>query len=607
MIYSSHVYSATYWVSPIGVASWINASSDTPLNGTSACSLGVANANAVAGDIIYLRAGLYTNQYIQPSNSGTSENSRIIYRNYNNGIENEIVTLTDALYAILLENKSYISVIGINFYYMDHFVFIRNDSNHNTISYCTFERAKYTDTWSGSIIYNSSQYNWIHHCTFAKWGFADGTGSTDHSGAMLDVGIISTADDSYYNLIEENTLYYGGHHFIGIWSKYSVFRNNYMHHESSTVDSVNYGYRCSITHGIAVDRNLIQGNRYGFSDNAAGFALRSSNNIIRFNMFYNNGLGGIQTWSMNDTFTPADGNHIYNNVFYNNGYEAVDADFAGGLYFMNSGYGSPIGNRVKNNIFYANAGGAITYNGTIESQIILNNWEEIGDPLFIYDGSNLNSLVLQSDFNLGVQPDFHLQVSSPCINNAGFLTEIVSDTGSGTQIKVNDAGYFVDGWGIIEGDIIQLQNSTQRVKVISVNYELNTLDLDRIIVWTEGQGVALAYEGSNPDQGAYEYGLNNLSVSDHNMNNAIIYVYPNPAKQISPNIRVNIEEQDSIEIIVYDLSGEKIDLAVETPYSGAFYEYKCETIKASGVYIVVFKGTKGSSITTTNVKFIVVK
>src|SRR5690606_38863747 len=49
-----------------------------------------------------------------------------------------------------------------------------------------------------------------------------------------------------------------------------------------------------------------------------------------------------------------------------------------------------------------------------------------------------------------------LRSDSPMMNRGGFLTK-TTDFGSGNQINLEDAGYFLDGWGIIEGDLIQLQ------------------------------------------------------------------------------------------------------------------------------------------------------
>jgi hypothetical protein len=64
----------------------------------------------------------------------------------------------------------------------------------------------------------------------------------------------------------------------------------------------------------------------------------------------------------------------------------------------------------------------------------------------------------------------------------------------------------MDGWGIIEGDFIQLGGQTQRVRITNVDYSSNTITVHQSLSWTNAQGVSLAYEGSAPDLGAYEYG-----------------------------------------------------------------------------------------------------
>jgi hypothetical protein len=64
----------------------------------------------------------------------------------------------------------------------------------------------------------------------------------------------------------------------------------------------------------------------------------------------------------------------------------------------------------------------------------------------------------------------------------------------------------MDGWGIIEGDLIQLENDTQPVRVVNFDYSTNTLTVSQSVTWTSGMGVSLAYNGSRPDIGAYEYG-----------------------------------------------------------------------------------------------------
>jgi hypothetical protein len=165
------------------------------------------------------------------------------------------------------------------------------------------------------------------------------------------------------------------------------------------------------------------------------------------------------------------------------------------------------GNVIKNNLFYDNR----CLNGknlsiiryypyeTPTYQIISNNWlDNAGDPKFVDISGTPNPTLIATQF------DFHLQSDSPCIDQGGFLTTITSSSGSGTQFQVADAGYFMDGWGIIEGDIIQLQGQTARARIVSVDYATNTITFNTTLSWTSGVGVSLAYEGAAPDIGAYE-------------------------------------------------------------------------------------------------------
>ncbi len=559
-----------YYVSVDGTASWNECTNiNTP------CSMSTVNSNASAGDTVYIRGGTYNSgEYIRPENSGTSENARITYSNYNN----ENVTITDADYGILLDGKSYITVNGLNFYYMRLFLYIQNSANHNIISYCTFDKAREPDIWGGSKIYYSSQYNRVHHCTFSRWGqyVASHTGSK-HRGALFDVGReFPASDETFYNLIEDNIFYSGSHHVLGAWGQYNIFRNNYMHNEGWELDSD--GYRCAITHGEATGKNLFEGNRIAFAGKASGMSLRSRNNIFRFNTFYNNGLGGIQCVSMKDC-TPAHYNHIYNNVFYNNGHEATDPGFSGGIYFCDWGQGDPTGNVVKNNIFYSNKGGPITYEGCTDLQVVENNWES-GNPLFVYDGNSL--------YPFGNQPDFHLQAESPCINSGAFLTKITSASGSGTQFEVEDAWYFIDGFGIVEGDTIQLQGSSDRVQITNINYSTNEITVNQTISWYYNQGVSLPYEGGYPDIGAYEYtGINTAVKEEFTLpaEYSLSQNYPNPFNPVTA-IKYAVPKTGFVDISIYNILGQKVATLVSDIKQAGNYTMLWDAFRhASGMYI----------------------
>ena len=493
----------TYWVSPVGQAAWASCKGAEPLNGPEACALSTANENAVAGDTVYLRAGTYSNQEIRPSNSGISDSEKIVYTNY----AEESVTIRDSAYGIYIYKKSYITVNGINFYNLRQFMRIYA-GHYNTISNCNFDtRSGESGDWVGALIADdfndntpaseNSTFNWVHHCTFYRWVYG---AYAEHRGGLLDIGSWEEdpVDESSYNLIEDNIFAYGGHHTLGVYSKYNVIRNNYFHNETNPSNWSYEGYRDAITEGPSGGYNLFEGNRFGYSG-ASGLALRTPDNLLRFNLFYQSDSGGLQVVSSAAGLDHADYNRIYRNAFYHNGHQETDPGFQGGIYFANWSDQSPIGNIVKSNVFYDNKNGAITYEGQVDPQVIEDNWDQDSmDPRFLDLSAN--------DPNNPDLPDLHLRPGSPCIDAGTFPTRITSVSGTGKQFQVGDARYFFDGWGIphVQGDEIQLPDG-QRAQITSINYETNLITVDRELSWTLNEGISLVYEGAAPDLGAYEF------------------------------------------------------------------------------------------------------
>lgn len=67
-----------------------------------------------------------------------------------------------------------------------------------------------------------------------------------------------------------------------------------------------------------------------------------------------------------------------------------------------------------------------------------------------------------------------------------------------------DAGFFIDGFGIVPGDRIQLQGQSQTAGITSVDYSTDRLTIDTPLTRTAGLVVSLPYAGSAPDIGAFE-------------------------------------------------------------------------------------------------------
>jgi len=495
---ASPASAAAHYVSPAGTATW-EASTDI----AAPCSLAVANQRARPGDTVYLRGGTYTTA-IEPAASGAAADARICFAAYGE----EPVVIRGAAHAIHLDGKSYISVRGLACRDCRQFLVIRN-GHHNDIGYCSFDRNLTEETWMGSWVHDSSTYNRIHHCAFSRFGWVRVRDGQD-MGAVLDIGFdASTTDASDHNVVEACAFFAGGHHLLQICGRQNVVRGNYLHNEAwmPCRAAGRCGNRCAMIIGPRAEQNLFEGNRFAYAgkppdDNGAdGLAVRSPRNIVRRNLCYGNGAAGMALASM--TVSIPVHNYIYQNTLFRNGYcSAIDSFWTGGISFGNWGNGPMPGNIILGNIIAASAGGAsITGYGDAGPQAIAGNWRDGGDPRFV-DGRDPADL---ADPSL---PDLRLRADSPCIDQGPFLTTVASPAGAGTTLVVADAGFFWDGWGIPGevGDTIQLAGTSARARLLRVDYDTQTLTLDRPLRWSAGQGVALAYEGAAPDLGAWEFG-----------------------------------------------------------------------------------------------------
>jgi len=536
-IVTSDVWAGTYWVSPTGTATWANCQSATPLSGTACCSYSTANTNASAGDTVYYRGGTYyisSGSAIIPSNSGTSGN-RIIFSAYTN--EEVIFESTAAtVAAVTLQNtQSYIKVTGMKFYKFYYHLLIGSATvaggSHNEISYCIFEGFYSSLNWIASRIRNGASYNHIHRNSFGKYGRF----TPNDESAVFGVGIEeSTTDVTRYNLIEYNSFYHGGHHVVELHGRYNVFRfNNVRNDPWSLYNGQLWGNRVMYMVGRwpYIGRNLIHGNRIGYGGECAdddiggsGGSYGTSYNIIRRNVIFQNPLYGMFVTS----YTGGEANHnkIYNNTYWYNGWSTTGPLKKNWSNALSHGIstrdtnGVVYNNVYKNNIFYQNRNLVDAERDIVKSdypfavpsyEIIEGNWHGAthGNPKFVDISGTPDPDLIATQF------DFRLQSDSGAIDKGMFLTTITSSSGSGTQFQVADAGYFFDGWGMsviptatIQGDEMQLEGQSQRARITNVDYSTNTITVDTSLTWTEGQGIALAYNGSAPDQGAYEYQRN---------------------------------------------------------------------------------------------------
>ncbi|MCC7386769.1 MAG: right-handed parallel beta-helix repeat-containing protein [Deltaproteobacteria bacterium] len=478
------------------------------------CTVDRANGLLTAGDTVYIRAGTYDGETIQPASSGTSDTQRITYTRY----QDEVVTFTRSVYCVRLVGRSYVSILGLRFVDCERNLYL-DASSHNNIGECSFDNPGGPVTWAGSRIYNGSEYNRIFRCTFSRYGNESGSDPNwDDNGAILDIGNDNEVDRSDHNLIEDGTFYYGGHHILGVYASDNVVRRNTFHNEEwYACHRAATGNRCGdrnvITNTSFPDenvRNVIEDNAIVFSglppddDSSSGLSLRTQHNIVRRNVFYHNDSAGVALSADGANHNDASHNHIYANVFFHNGYPAFDtwAPTKYGLMLArwvdDAQHNPMVGVAIKNNVFHQNQlGGMYFYYVDRSEQIVADNWEEAGDPGFVSISGT------PDPFDFGVF-DFHLAPGSPCIDHGGFLTTTTGAGTDATTLVVEDAGYFTDGAGVVAGDMIQLEGQAVAVTITRVDHATNTLTVDAPLTWTTGTGVSQPYAGARPDQGAYE-------------------------------------------------------------------------------------------------------
>ncbi len=89
--------------------------------------------------------------------------------------------------------------------------------------------------------------------------------------------------------------------------------------------------------------------------------------------------------------------------------------------------------------------------------------------------------------------DYRLAASSPGSASATPLTYAVNQGTASDQLKVADSRWFCDGWGMISGDAIRINN--QPARVLKTDWSTNTLTLDRKFSWQTGDPIGYDYEG----------------------------------------------------------------------------------------------------------------
>ncbi len=227
---------------------------------------------------------------------------------------------------------------------------------------------------------------------------------------------------------------------------------------------------------IALHNNLAVGSLYGVAFSGINYDTHGSwNTRVANNMLVNNeGYGLLITDSDGDF-----GNLLIDyNLYWENGWGA-------GLWQPGA---MAVYRGAEPNQYYR----------TLEAIQQGTGWERHGlegDPLF-------TAYSYPRGLEPDASPDFHLRPGSPAIDAGSPLTKTLA-AGQGTRLDVGEAGFFHDGLGAQQGDLIRV-GANAPVRVVDVDHASNTLTLERSIVWQAGDPVSHDFAGAGPDIGVYE-------------------------------------------------------------------------------------------------------
>ena len=474
-----------------------------------------ANFTLQAGDTVYIRGGTYTSEQIAPSNSG-SPGTYITYQNYNS----ETPTISGGrTYQANLTGKSYIKIDGLRFNNAGSEWIRLDGSTYNIIQNCRFYKAA---AYAGIRLINNSNYNKILNNVFP-----DAPTKPTNDGTM-PVDLVRPLGVKY-NVFEGNTFGNASHVALDIGrtiSMYNVIRNNFFQNKYHTGLAV---YAHPSWHLIENNIFYDQGDDY-LNDPTQGdmrltnpgIQLGGANCIVRGNVADNCG----SALSMNAaTGYKCINNRIYHNTFNNNlrniRTAAQDGTLNSHVFKNNILTNGQAHNDIKKtevgyDVYYGyiDVGTSIWQNNNVNGapdNRYRSTSKNNADFLLIqaaYPSEISDSLTVDPLFTNAVGRDFTLQSTSPMIDAGTWLTTITSSTAnSQISLKVADASYFYDGWGIPDevGDTIKTENGQETV-IQSINYTTKTLTVSPAIDIVNGEGLALNYSGSAPDIGAHEYG-----------------------------------------------------------------------------------------------------
>jgi hypothetical protein len=630
LFFSIQLHAAVYYVSPDG--SYLgDGSLESPW------TLLRANASLQAGDTAILLDGTYTGTPIAPDQNG-QETAHIVYRaaNRHKSVFQDIVELPDSRgpVAIFVNDKGYITVDGIKVSGVKRWL-LGVASHHITISNGYFENAsgwincRFEENGNGMQIKN----NYFDGGTdLVSLDGGDGHliennffGDASHTGLVLlgvqqsvvrnnfltnrlwrCMEVESQRHEPYrlcmYNLIENNTFDYSPCLSIQYAGNRSILRRNIFRkslrgmgwanylgsartpeawHDESNRFYNNVITECG-THDVILDiiaENQAKGINVAESVSSAGYGMVYTTNL------FNPPVEGYTDCAYGD-------NIVKNNIFYMNANSAESKSATTTQIAFDWNATPEFGRFHYNNLFSGTEGAEVFYyvDAVYENPAEPRNRSVTSFEERYPDWASNNIEVDPKFVNPG-EGDYHLTQVSPCIDAGGPLTGTRS-AGEGILVPLEDALYFTDGYGLIEADVIRVDS--QRVRIVKVDYDSNTITISKSISWQMNAPVSLDYTGNAPDLGAFEFDplshLDRRSIGEKGIGSfKLLQNYPNPFNPAT-HFEYEIPVMADVLVQIYNLLGQKVETLVNKKQRPGRYRVEWDASGfSSGVYYYMLR------------------
>jgi hypothetical protein len=467
-------------------------------------TLGKASREAIAGDVIVIMPGTYAghNNILAPKNSGTAT-APITFR----AAERHTARLagtSGADRAIVLDGVSHIRLEGLYVYPSSPrglWLFAKNAKDiHLTDMH--MERSR--DAVDGTpFLISDSEDIFVRDSTLKKSPF--------------NMAVIQRSSRV---LFEGNAISYAGHsplQFYDGGDAERVYNSEIVVRGNVFNPTWGRAFELLTARNVLFENNIIIHSLHGGRSASEAAQPNAFSAIYRFNRVFRNWGNPIVMHPWLEVHGVTD-NRIYNNVFDRNNLEA--------LRIIERSVSIPVrDNVVKNNIFYRNDPFGE------ERQVVLSkgprhvffehNALGEGGKIGFSDAASRDPDDLQSKsdgqfrnnfrgpvgFVDAERYDHRLTADSPLRDAAAPLTFALS-AGQGRVLAVEDVRYFHDGFGIAgeRGDLVAVGDASRQARVVKVNVDSSTLELDRALTWQQGDAVSLAWSGAAPDMGVIEHG-----------------------------------------------------------------------------------------------------